>query len=288
MEHITDLNRERNQQIINQAKEINNLLLSNNITLIFLKRTGNLLEGLNEDIAEKMVGDIDCIASKDDYMRSVNILKNNGYYSKEKDQEQRIFHWHYANLIKENRIASVEVHHRILDATNNKHFDVFSGEQKYYTSKGYSYFKNNYKLLNTVLPKILNDDLYISKTITLRIMYDVFLISNLESISLPDVFSKSLLKKILNYISCMELVFGIKFIEETSKEASKKYIKKYLNLLKGKKLEKIKNKFFFQNNFLKIRLKVILKAFYSNDYRVYALKRIFKKELYKNIFNNPK
>jgi hypothetical protein len=50
MKHITDLNRERNQQIIEQAKEINELLLKNNITPIFLKGTGNLLEGLYDDI----------------------------------------------------------------------------------------------------------------------------------------------------------------------------------------------------------------------------------------------
>ena len=46
MQHITNLNRERNEQIITQAKEINDLLLANNITPIFLKGTGNLLEGL--------------------------------------------------------------------------------------------------------------------------------------------------------------------------------------------------------------------------------------------------
>jgi hypothetical protein len=49
MKHITDLNRERNQQIIEQAKEINELLLTNNIASIFLKGTGNLLEGLYDD-----------------------------------------------------------------------------------------------------------------------------------------------------------------------------------------------------------------------------------------------
>ena len=32
MEHITDLNRERNQQILQQAQELNSLLLANNIT----------------------------------------------------------------------------------------------------------------------------------------------------------------------------------------------------------------------------------------------------------------
>ena len=55
MEHVTDINRERNKQIISQAKELNNVLLANNIRPIFLKGTGNLLEGLYEDIAERMV-----------------------------------------------------------------------------------------------------------------------------------------------------------------------------------------------------------------------------------------
>ena len=56
MEHITDINRERNKQIIVQANELNNVLLANKITPIFLKGTGNLLAGIYDDIAERMVG----------------------------------------------------------------------------------------------------------------------------------------------------------------------------------------------------------------------------------------
>ncbi len=40
MKHITDLNRDRNTQIIQQAQELNSLLLANNIRPIFLKGTG--------------------------------------------------------------------------------------------------------------------------------------------------------------------------------------------------------------------------------------------------------
>ena len=58
MEHITKLNRERNEQIIAQAKELNILLLANNITPIFLKGTGNLLAGIYDDVAERMVGEL--------------------------------------------------------------------------------------------------------------------------------------------------------------------------------------------------------------------------------------
>lgn len=75
MIHITDLNRERNKQIIKQAKEINSLLLANDITPIFLKGTGNLLEGLYADIAERMVGDIDFIVSKTITLIQLNLLK---------------------------------------------------------------------------------------------------------------------------------------------------------------------------------------------------------------------
>ena len=38
MQHITDLNRDRNEQIIKQAKEINELLLANTYTPYFFKR----------------------------------------------------------------------------------------------------------------------------------------------------------------------------------------------------------------------------------------------------------
>jgi len=69
MKYITELNRERNLQILEQAKELNELLVANDITPVFLKGTGNLLEGLYEDIAERMVGDIDFIVSKDNYCR---------------------------------------------------------------------------------------------------------------------------------------------------------------------------------------------------------------------------
>ena len=79
MEHITDINRERNKQIISQAKELNTLLLANNITPIFLKGTGNLLAGFYEDIAERMVGDIDFIFSKEDYPKAITILREFGY-----------------------------------------------------------------------------------------------------------------------------------------------------------------------------------------------------------------
>ena len=79
MEEITNLNRDRNTAIIQQAKELNALLVTHNCTPIFLKGTGNLLSNLYEDTAERMVGDIDFIFSKEDYPKAIAILYKNGY-----------------------------------------------------------------------------------------------------------------------------------------------------------------------------------------------------------------
>ena len=102
MAHITDLNRERNAQIIAQAKEINALLLANGIRPIFLKGTGNLLEGLYEDIGERMVGDIDFIVSSEDYNKSIEILKKNNYQNLHSFKNPYPHSRHFTRIVKEN------------------------------------------------------------------------------------------------------------------------------------------------------------------------------------------
>ena len=107
MMFITNLNRERNEQIIIQSQELNNHLLSNNVTPIFLKGTGNLLAGLYDDIAERMVGDIDFIVSKEDFPKAVTHLREFGY---DKKIFQKLPYRHYPRVIKKGSIAGVEIH----------------------------------------------------------------------------------------------------------------------------------------------------------------------------------
>ena len=119
MKYITNLNRDRNTQIIQQAKRLNSHLLTNNITPIFLKGTGNLLVDLYEDIAERMVGDIDFIFSKEDYPKAIIILREFGYSEVNKKEyyppdEKK----HYRRLQKKNSIAAIEIHSTLLDKKN--------------------------------------------------------------------------------------------------------------------------------------------------------------------------
>lgn len=139
MVHITDLNRERNQQIIEQAKEINGLLLANNIMPIFLKGTGNLLEDLYEDIAERMVGDIDFIVSKEEYLKTIEVITNLGYETVLKEDYHFPQFKHYPRLHKNGNkyLAAIEIHKELL-------------AEKYAHEFNYELIKNDIQLINNI------------------------------------------------------------------------------------------------------------------------------------------
>ena len=114
MEHITNLNRRRNEKIIAQAKELNTLLLAHKITPIFLKGTGNLVAGLYEDIAERMLGDIDFVFSKEDYPKAIKVLLAHAYVPVDELHLIVPDFRHYRRLKTKNKIAAVEIHKELL------------------------------------------------------------------------------------------------------------------------------------------------------------------------------
>ena len=122
MDYDTKINRERNEQIITQAQELNTLLLANNITPIFLKGIGNLLAELYDDVAERMVGDIDFLFSKEEFPKPIEVLKNNDYSFTTKIPFEYQFK-HYPRLTKKDRIAAIEIHKEIILIKYAKEFN---------------------------------------------------------------------------------------------------------------------------------------------------------------------
>jgi len=64
LEDIYTLNRTCNEQILLQVKEINATLNASGISPIYMKGTGNLIDGIYDDIGERIIGDIDFILLK--------------------------------------------------------------------------------------------------------------------------------------------------------------------------------------------------------------------------------
>jgi len=198
MKHITNINRERNEKIIEQAQELNSLLLANNIRPIFLKGTGNLLAGIYDDIAERMVGDIDFIFSKEDYPKAIRILREFGYLP------QRIYNFkhfpyrHYPRLTKKNKIGAVEIHSQLLNSKYDNNFNYSFVKKDIQIINGVAILSYSNKLNLSIAANQINDNGHYYKTMALRNAYDVFLLS--KKTNAKDAINK--LDKLANPLNC--------------------------------------------------------------------------------------
>ncbi len=282
MKHITDLNRERNMQIIAQAKEINDLLIANDITPVFLKGTGNLLEGLYDDIAERMVGDIDFIVDHNNIDKAFDLLIKDGYENKKGKTPD--FHRHLARIISKNKVAAVEIHKELLIEKYTQEFNFEVIFKNHLTINKLNFLSYEDQLCLSIIAKQINDDGQYYNNIALRNAYDVFLLSNkvqtLEAISKYN----SLFIPLNNFLAITKTVINsdrLNFLENSS---SKKTIKKFNQIIDKELDQKIVSKKLFVSK----RLEIIYKSFFSKEYRTWLINRITDKEWLKTKINNLK
>ena len=283
MKHITDLNRERNEEIITQAKELNILLLANNITPIFLKGTGNLLAGIYDDVAERMVGDIDFIFSKEDYPKAITILRDFGYSEVTKYEYYFPYDKHYGRLQKENNIAAIEIHSEIL------------GIEKYRKEFNYSVVEKDSQVINevrvlsyanklnlSIIANQINDHGFDYKTMALRNAYDVFLLSKKTNAKV----AVNTLNKLTNPLNCFlaacyEVFNKVDSLEHKKTKKVASYLSVFNSQFANPKATYRKHKKIKIYLFLKHRLNVIYKCILYKEYRVWLFKRVTDKNWYK-------
>jgi hypothetical protein len=282
MGHITELNRERNLQIIKQAKEINKLLLANNITPILLKGTGNLLGGLYDDIAERMVGDIDFIFSKEDYPKAIIILREFGYSDVHRYKYHFPYEKHYRRLQKENNIAAIEIHKELLDI------------KKYINEFNYSFVEKDSQIINgaavlsyanklnlSVISNQINDSGFYYKTMALRNAYDVFLLSK-KTNAKAAVNALDQLTSPLNCFlaACYEVFNKIESLEYNNTKKATSYVSvfnsQFINSIATKKRHKRIKSYLF----IKSRVNILYKSIIYKEYRVWLFKRVTDKNWY--------
>ncbi|UAM98460.1 nucleotidyltransferase family protein [Polaribacter litorisediminis] len=281
MKRITDLNRHRNQQIISEAKEINTLLLAHNSTPIFLKGTGNLLEGLYEDIGERMVGDIDFIVSKNEYEKAIKIIQNNGYFTNYKTDYVHPQFKHYPRMRHKNYLSAIEIHKELLIEKYADEFNYNSIKKDYQTINGISFLSFKNQLCLSVFASQINDHGFLYKNISLRNAYDVFLLSKKTTTKNAfDDFKK--LKKPLNCFlaSCHILFNEPKSIEFNDNLETKKYLEIFNMFLENNSLRIQHQKKIKRRLRTKGILNLIFKYIFNPEHRTWFFTRISDKDFY--------
>jgi hypothetical protein len=284
MEHITNINRERNKKIIAQAKELNSLLLDNNITPIFLKGTGNLLAEIYEDIAERMVGDIDFIFSKEDYPKAIALLRKFGYSDviKLKYHYPDLDNKHYRRLQKENNIAAIEIHKEFVTEKYANEFNYKFVEKNTQIINDVAVLSYTNKLNLSIVANQINDSGFYYKTMALRNAYDVFLLSK-KTKAKAAVNTLDKLTNPLNCFlaACYEIFNNVDSLEyeKTKKVASYLSIfnSQFTNTVKTKRKHKRIKSYLF----IKSRLNLIYKCLIYREFRLWLLNLLTEKEFYK-------
>jgi len=270
MEHITNLNRERNQQIITQAKELNTLLLKNNITPIFLKGTGNLLAGIYDDIAERMVGDIDFLFSEKDLQSANNILKINGYYTPENLLNHFPEHRHLRRVIKQKNIAAIEIHKDLLLEKYRNEFNYNFVEKDTQVINEVAVLSYANKLNLSILADQINDRSFYYKTMALRNAYDVFLLSK-KTNAKAAVNTLDTLSHPLNCFlaACYEVFNSVESLEYNNTKQVASYLSAFNSQFTNPKATKRKHKLIKSYLYIKSRLKYLYKSAVYKKYRVW-------------------
>ncbi|MDB2385383.1 nucleotidyltransferase family protein [Polaribacter sp.] len=275
MKHITDLNRDRNEQIIAQAKDLNILLQKNGIQPIFLKGASYLLENLYDDIAERMVGDIDFIVSKKEYKKTAEILHNYGYETVLKTKNHFPQFKHYPRITKKGSIAAVEIHKELLVEKYSDEFNFELINREVSSFQSISILSTNHQLILSIISKQINDNGISYKDISLKTAYDIFLLSkkaNTYKAVEKEKFNK-LFNPLNSYLAICNFVLNDDSITFKNDDFVTSYISNYENSLNDSNSEK---KFKQQKkiNSLKTRIDVILKAFTNKPHRKWLINRI--------------
>jgi len=282
MKYITNLNRDRNKQIITQAHELNTLLLNNNITPIFLKGTGNLLAGIYDDIAERMVGDIDFIFSKEDYPKAITVLRDNGY----SDASKYKYHFpstkHYRRLQKENNIAAIEIHKELLIEKYTNEFNYSFVEKNSQVLNGVTVLNYANKLNLSIIANQINDHGFYCKTMALRNAYDVFLLSK-KTNAKGAVNSLDTLNHPLNcFLAACYVIFNkVESLEYNNTKKTAAYLSNFNSQFTNPKATKKRHKFIKTYLILIFRINILYKLIRYKKYRIWLLSRLTSLNFYK-------
>ena len=279
MKQITSINQARNEQIILEAKNINEILISENVKPIFLKGTSNLLTGLYYKLGDRMVGDIDFLVSKKEYLKTIKILRKFGYYEAN-DFKYHMPHFrHYRRLKKDGCLVSVEVHKEIISEKYSKEFNYSTVKKNIIKKDNFYILSLDDKLVMSIVSDQINDNGFFLKNISLKNAYDVLLISR-EINTLKAIKKYEKIFVVLNcFLGVTYKIFNnsssIKFEEN---KLSNNFLFDFNRMLlsaEKKNIKLILRKLYL---FFEYRLNFLCKSIFLKEYRIWLLKRIFFKK----------
>jgi hypothetical protein len=220
LKNIYELNEARNQQILKQLEHITKLLNQSNIYPVFLKGSGNLLDGVYSDIGERILGDIDFLVPEKDYLISGKLFEAAGYQSTNLTPSHADIAdmKHYPRLNHPDYAATIEIHRIPVreNYLNKYNSEIIDLEKKTVASlPGCFVLSEKHKIIHNFIHSQLSNRSHAYGIISFRDIYDLYLLSKRYELkeTLQYIQNK---QKAIAYFAFSDVAFGFsgKFFPE--------------------------------------------------------------------------
>lgn len=183
LKEIFDINKERNNVLVDEIDTLSKFLKAGNLYFLFLKGSNNILNNIYENNAERMISDIDFLINKSDLNKVEKLLNKQGYFNK---FNYRIWKTkHPPKYINNKKLFSLEPHTELL----------IYRKRNYLSAK--EYIKNinlgagsEYLIKYLILNHQINDYNHLYGNYNLRSIYDIHLLINNQKIEIENYRNK--------------------------------------------------------------------------------------------------
>ncbi|HZL09995.1 MAG TPA: nucleotidyltransferase family protein [Prolixibacteraceae bacterium] len=283
---VYELNFIRNNRILKQLHSLTKTLNKSNIYPVFLKGAGNLLDGLYADIGERILGDIDFLVPEKDYLISAKLMESEGYskvlitpdYTDIKNSK------HYPRLSHPDFAAVIEIHRIPVRENYLSWFNSTIIDQEKRTIaaiKGCYILSNHHKITHNFIHSQLSNSGHAAGIVSLRDLYDLYLLSKRSSIveTTPKNRNK---QKAIAYFALARLILGLDESFYFKKNLSFRILlkKHSLNLSSATFYNTNRNIRFLFQHIVKEYIGQLIKSFYSKKVRQSVISRIRSRNWY--------
>ena len=213
LEGIHALNLERNRQILRQCAEVKEVLQTKGIETIFLKGSGNLLDGLYGDPGERMLYDIDILVEDKHMLAAAHLFLEAGCQTRKAFNPMAYSStMHYPILLREDWVAGVEIHRLPVQYHYLKAFAperIFERKKPSSVSEGFLVMDDPEKVIHNFMHAQLMHNGHVHADVSLRDLYDLLLLS--RRMDLHEVFRSfgSYRSKSSAYLHLLHRVFDL-------------------------------------------------------------------------------
>ena len=262
---ITSQNRKRNKAILKEVTMLSTLFKKHHIEHVFLKGAALLASGYYEDIAERMIGDIDILVATKQLDKAFELLQQHSFKPIAVTFGDKYFeHKHLPRMTTNNHIAAVELHRGPFMTYHIKELSNKTMLKKKVTMKRIVIPCLQHLMQHNILNHQINDHGYRYHRFSFRTVYDTLILHKNNSLNqLSGHITKELCnnKYICNHFKKTNIFFN-DFKNEYSKQD--KFFRFWLN---NPKLNYWKNIFTARMDIIKILANRLIKSLSNTDYR---------------------